>query len=75
MIRLQLNWPGLLLLLGEQTLEARTRAIDTAWLVENLDQDAQEAYRQAVRYADDPEAGERDRARWVDRGGWDEDED
>jgi len=69
---LQLKWPDLASLLGQHYLATRLSQVNPGWVAETYDDDTLEAWRQARRYAQDPDAAERDLRHWPD-GGADED--
>ena len=60
----QLDWPALVAQVGLEKAIERIGEIDPAQVDTNFDEDTRDAWNQAVRYAADPTAGERDATRW-----------
>jgi predicted KAP-like P-loop ATPase len=68
----QLDWPALVAQVGLEKVIERISEIDPAQIDADFDDDTRDAWNQAVRYAADPAAGERDAARWSNPGAGDD---
>lgn len=61
----QLLWPRAVEAFGETELGRRVPQIDPAWVEREFDDETAATWRQALRYLDDPKAGEREAAPYM----------